>query len=549
MKKSLLIRWVLPLAAGVMLSLPWLEFPGWLLFVAFLPLLLLDDLFSEHPEHYGSFAFWGSSFLAFVVWNGLTTWWIFHATPAGAFMAVFLNAFFMSLVFWLAHLVRRTARGTAGDVAFAAFWIAFELVHYHWDIEWPWLTLGNGFAGTPRLVQWYEYTGVMGGSLWIWMVNLLLFRLLKQLVRVGGRRKLVPAGMALFLVVVVPAAASLIRYHTYREAPDPRGVLVIQPNIDPYGEAHDDAAVGEKVLTFTRLAEESLFPGVDYIVGPETVFEQNWNEAGLNGYPAFSRLRRVIPPEEKAVLVFGASTYRVYGPGEEPSATARHSSDGLVYDVYNTALMTDTSGRCQVYHKSILVSGVEKMPYRKYLKFLDRLIINLGGTSGSLGVQAEPANFITPGGDRVAPVICYESVFGGYLAEFVREGAGVILVITNDGWWKNTPGYRQHLSFARLRAVENRRPVVRAANTGISALINQRGDLVAQTPWWVETTLAGTINYNQELTYYTRHGDVIPAIAALVSVLLLLQWIVFRITGGTKNPHQPRLRKTPMNRI
>jgi len=521
-----------------MLGLPWLGFPGWLLFGAFLPLLLLDDFFAGQRERFRSVSFWGHAFLAFLVWNGITTWWIVHATPAGAFMAVFLNSFFMSLVFWLAHLVRRSSPA-AGSLAFAVFWITFELVHYHWDIEWPWLTLGNGFANNVRLVQWYEYTGVMGGSLWVWIVSLLLFGLLKRATTAENPKRLLPLAALLSGVVFLPILLSLGRYHTYREAPDPREVLVVQPNINPYGEEHGTAATLAKVSIFTRLAEKGMTPGVDYIVGPETVFEENWNEEGLAGYPAFDRLRSLVPPGSSAGLVFGASTYRLYRPGEAPPSTARRSADGLVYDVYNTALMTDGTGKTQVYHKSVLVSGVEKMPYRKYLKFLENLIIDLGGTSGSLGIQARPSNFETPRGDLAAPVICYESAFGGYLAGFIRQGAGIIIVITNDGWWRNTPGYRQHLSFARLRAIENRRPVIRAANTGISALINQRGDIVAQSPWWSETTLAGILHYNRKLTLYTRYGDYIPRVTALLSALLLLQWLTFRITRRKKNPHRP----------
>ncbi len=178
-------------------------------------------------------------------------------------------------------------------------------------------------------------------------------------------------------------------------------------------------------------------------------------------------------------MVFGVSSYKIYPDKEHATITARERN-GMLYDMFNTALFLGRTGEPQVYHKSILVVGVEKMPFIKYLGFLGDLVINIGGTSSSLGSQEEPTNFVTNSGLQVAPVICYESVFGGYVAKYVQKGAGLIFIITNDGWWKNTPGYKQHFSFARLRAIETRRSIARAANTGISCFINQRGDVFNQ---------------------------------------------------------------------
>jgi len=101
----------------------------------------------------------------------------------------------------------------------------------------------------------------------------------------------------------------------------------------------------------------------------------------------------------------------------------------------------------------------------------------------------------------------------------------MIFIITNDGWWKNTPGYHQHLSFARLRAIETRRSIARSANTGISCFINQRGDVLQATNWWVATSIKGTINANDEITFYVKAGDYIARISLFVAALILLQLI------------------------
>ena len=126
----------------------------------------------------------------------------------------------------------------------------------------------------------------------------------------------------------------------------------------------------------------------------------------------------------------------------------------------------------------------------------------------------------------MAPVICYESIFGEYVTGYVQKGAELIFIITNDGWWKNTPGYKQHMSFARLRAIETRRSIARSANTGISCFINQRGDVSQPTGWWVDAAIKGTINANDEITFYVKYGDYIARISLFVSALLLLNLVV-----------------------
>ena len=533
------VRLLLSGISGVLLSLPWLGFPGWILFVAFLPLWALDDFFVSRQEQYKGVSFWGHAFFSFLVWNGLTTWWILHATPAGAFVAIFLNAFLMSLVFWLGHAIRRQAGNSAGYLAFVVFWISFEYAHYHWEIEWPWLTLGNGFADNISLIQWYSATGVFGGSLWVLTVGILLFLFLKAMVTDMAPRTRIVRATGTLVVWLVPVFVSLFIYHGYEEKGKSARALIVQPNIDPYTETHDQAAVNEKLMKFIQIAEAHMTPDVEYIVGPETVFEENWDEAFLMGNPAFHQLSLLTRMGSHCSLVIGASTYRIYKEGDQVSPTARRSANGLVYDVYNSAIFTDSRGGYQVYHKSILVPGVEKMPFRKYLKFLDSFIIDLGGTTGSLGVQDEPANFTAVDGSMIAPAICYESAFGGYMARFVKKGAQVIFVITNDGWWKDTPGYRQHFSFSRLRAVETRRCIVRAANTGISGFINQRGDILQKSEWWTEDALPASVRFNDELTFYVKHGDSIARISLFMTILLLLNGVVTRLRTGKKNRTSP----------
>ncbi|MFA5533156.1 MAG: apolipoprotein N-acyltransferase [Mariniphaga sp.] len=520
---SRIFRIFLSVLSGILLSLAWLGLPGWTLFIAFIPLLLLDAYFVERKHEYSEVTFWWHTLLAFLIWNTLTTWWISWATLPGAILAIIANSLLMSLVWWLGHIARRRFKSTLGYVALVVFWISFEYFHFHWDIEWPWLNLGNGFANDIKMVQWYEYTGVLGGTLWVWIMNILLFRIFQGF-STGKRlnKELIPV-VTVCLLLIVPVSLSLLLYHSYTEKKNPLHVVIVQPNIDPYQEEYDIQSENRKLQRFIQLAEQEISEKTDLVLGPETIFERypDWNTERLEYNFQFQQIQEWMRQHPRMEVIFGSSTSRVYPDPGQATATSR-ISNGLHYDVFNSAVFIDHKGNGYVYHKSILVPGVEKMPFRNYMGFLNDVVIDLGGTTGSLGRQDEPANFSLKNQFEVAPVICYESVFGGYLAEFVRKGAQLIVVITNDGWWRDTPGYRQHLSFSRLRAVETRRSIARSANTGISCFVNQRGDIIHASNWWEESALAGTVQLNDEITFYVKYGDYIGRISRLMAVLLLL---------------------------
>jgi apolipoprotein N-acyltransferase len=516
-------RFLLSISSGILLSLAWLGFPGWILFAAFFPLLMLENFFVENQKKFRGVSFWGHTLLSFIIWNGITTWWIAYATFVGAVLAIVANSFIMSLVWWLGHTARRRFNPNLGYLALAVFWITYEYFHFHWDIEWPWLTLGNGFADNVKMIQWYEYTGTLGGTLWVLVLNFILFNLYLNFKKGASLKNLLfPVG-AFSLIILIPLVWSFSVYYSYTEQENPLNIVIVQPNIDPYNEEYDVHAENAKLKKFIQLAESKISPNTDLVIGPETVFERypDWNTDRLESNVQFRQLTDWIWNHPRTELIFGSSTCKIY-PGPESATVTSRVSNNIYYDVFNSAVFIDRNGTGQVYHKSILVSGVEKMPFRKYLGFMNDLVFDLGGTTGSLGRQEEPSNFILKNGVEVAPVICYESVFGEYLTRFVRKGAGLIVVITNDGWWRNTPGYKQHLSFSRLRAIETRRSLARSANTGISCFINQKGDIIKLTGWWEEDAIEGSLNLNDSLTFYTRYGDYIARISMFTAILLLL---------------------------
>jgi apolipoprotein N-acyltransferase len=177
-----------------------------------------------------------------------------------------------------------------------------------------------------------------------------------------------------------------------------------------------------------------------------------------------------------------------------------------------------------------LVLGVEKLPFTTIFPQLEEMAINLDGASGSLGIEKEArtlyANEVT-----FAPSVCYESIYGDFISKQVKKGAELIFIITNDGWWGDTPGYKQHASFARLRAIENRRSIARSANTGISCMINQRGDVLQETGWWVPAVLTADLNKNSEQTFYAQHGDWLGKLCLYLMIGFLAFLLTKRVQG------------------
>ncbi|HLC82230.1 MAG TPA: apolipoprotein N-acyltransferase, partial [Bacteroidia bacterium] len=244
-------------------------------------------------------------------------------------------------------------------------------------------------------------------------------------------------------------------------------------------------------------------------------------------------IKKFLSNFPKLKIIIGASTAKAYKPGEKLSETDRKfRNEDAYYDAYNTAFQFDNTGKVQKYHKSKLVPGVEQMPLQFIFKYLEQFAMEMGGTSGSLGVQSTRTVFSSADNKfKFAPVICYESVYGEYVSDYVKNGANVIAVITNDGWWGNTPGHIQHLKLSRLRAIENRRNVVRSANTGISCFINSYGEIFQETKYWVPAVISGKIELNNELTFYTKFGDYIGRIAMYIAfILIIYSWLIrFRI--------------------
>lgn len=517
---------LLSVISGLLLSLPWITISfSWILFVAFVPLLIVEDQIVRQKQSKRSIVLFFYALVAFLVWNVLSTWWIAYISFPGMEIITGTNAFLMACVWWLMHLVRRRLSAQTGYFSLVVFWLTFEYFHFHWSIQWPWMMLGNGLANSVKLIQWYEYTGVLGGSLWILLANILIFSVYKSFLERQFSKSL-QLFASFSLLIAVPVSWSLYRYYTYSEDGKTVEIVVLQPNINPYTDKFSGMSAEEQTHRLISLAETIVTDSTDYVLAPETALATMVEDETLRQNNAVAPIVSLVAKYQNLRFVSGAITQRKLRSGEPISYTSRQSEDGHFYDIFNSALLFDHSENVQIGHKSILVSGVEKMPFQKYFSFLGRYVVSVGGTSGSLSSANQPTVFEGSNQDKIGSVICFESVFGEYVGSAVKNGANMIFIMTNDGWWKDSPGIRQHFGFSRLRAIETRRSIVRSANTGISGFINERGDVIRKTSVNFCCAINEKIRLNDSITFYVMYGDYLGWVSLLLSCLILIYLLI-----------------------
>jgi len=493
MKKNILLS----LFSGLVLWIAWppTHYTTFLLFVGLAPMLVaIENIINSDLKKKGKKVF-ATAFIGFFVWNTLCIFWVYNALKMiGEVVAVpvslipySLGPLLMATACWLYYRLRlKINRG----------WSLFGLVCF-----------------------------------WIWILNILVFLIYINL-REGKNKQLRPRLVSAFVILLIaPLSFSLYTYYNYREQTNPSNIVVVQPNIDPYAKENSiPAQVQLGVLM--HLSDSIGQKNTEFFIWPETAIPDEMNEDNIRTNPYFLQAQHFLSKYKNGNLLTGAETYKFYNTQQTPTAT--YDPQGKIYfDSFNAALNIENSAEVQFYHKSKLVPGAEAMPFGSALSFMKPIFAHLGGVTGGYGRQKDPGVFYSQSGIGVTPAVCYETIWGEWIARSVKQGSQFIAIITNDGWWENTPGKDQHLDYAKLRAIETRRWVCRSANTGISAFINQRGDVVQQTKWWTRTAIKQDINLNSDLTFYVLHGDYIARAGSLLALLGIL-FIVIRQFFGNK---------------
>ncbi len=518
---------LLAVLTGGLLSAAW---PTWgiapLAFIGFVPLLLLEDRIALGEK---GGLFW-LSFLAFLVWNVVATWWIWNATPA-ATLAWILNALFMATVFYLFHLTKKkVCNNTWGNFFLVPYWMAFELLTYHWSLKFPWLNLGNVFSTCHSWVQWYEYTGVAGGTLWVLVVNVLITNII-LLFKARLTKPLLINVAAELVVVLLPILVGKGIYKHYEDQGEDVEVVVVQQNCDPWNEQFDAKFYEEVIQNNINLSLPLVTPNTRFIVSSESAIQEGIWLHETDKVKALNTLHSYLKRIPQAAFVIGGTTYEWVPKGMEDDFPARQiGNTDRYYYCHNSALLLDTMN-VQHRNKSQLTPAVEAIP--EWMGFLKNFSLTMGIARGTLKTDPE-AKVMAFGEHKVGAAICYESAFGEYVGSFCKKGADLIFVITNDGWWDHTPGYRQHFDFSKLRAIETRRCIARSANTGRSGFFNQRGDVLQQTRYWQPDAIRETLKANTKVTFYARHGDYLSRIAVYLTFVLLITLVACTLIGVGK---------------
>lgn len=507
------------LLSALLLSLGWWGMGGGFMLGALVPLLVLSERYSDSRGDWWRMCGWTA--MTFLLWNFATIWWVWNAAPIGVFTASIVGTFYNLCGIMAYHYTSKRAPRALAYTLLVSIWLATEWAYNSAEVmTFPWLLLGHGFSNDVMAVQWYEYTGIFGGSLWVLCSNIAIFEALRT--RLRSRIVLAVA------IIIVPVIVSLSLYWSYDPTERSVQISVVQPNVPCYDEEREAAGMEDPTATIYSLMGE-VPTGTQFVLLPESSLAYipaigSIDEACTKRYA--TRLRALHGGKKRDMkLISGASTVRYYGD-VEATETARYAYFGY-YDLYNSALLIDADGEVeQIYHKQKLVIGVEAIPFRRLLK---NFKVDLGGVSGQLGWGER--HLVFEGGDaKIGPAICYEGLYGDHFAGFVRAGAEAMAVVSNDGWWGDTPGHKRLFDFCRLRAIETRRAIARSANTGISGFISPRGENIGEPLEWDERgVLTCDVELRDDITFYTKYGDWVARIAIYIAALALMYFVAYRV--------------------
>ena len=339
MKSARLRIWILILLFTLLASVPFLvphaAFVG---LVAFVPLFALADLLEKEGVRHSNWL----TYIPFLLFNIATTFWIWWISPAGAVAAIALNALQMFFIFWLFRKFRKRFSGALPYIFFIAAWIAWERVYQNVEISWPWLILGESFATSPRLVQWYEYTGFLGGSLWILLTSTAVYHLIRSARGEYTRRIRAALAFSVALLLIVPPVLSSVIYNRVEERGEAVEVVAIQPNIDAYYEKHGGLDQNVQDSIMVALAEPLMSDDTRYVITPET-FTFSFDLDHPKDNVTYLHVQEFLKRHPNADFLLGSVTYRLFKSRAMGSPAARPLGN-MWFDSYNTAMMIDTTG-------------------------------------------------------------------------------------------------------------------------------------------------------------------------------------------------------------
>ena len=494
--------WGLALLSGALLAL---SFPrpalGPLAWVAFVPLLLAIGKRTPGQSFKLGVAAGGIAYGGILYWVNIVMTHYGKLPWLASFALYLLLAGYLALYLGgVAFLTRRAeAAGISPLLAFPVCWVGLEYLRSFVLTGFPWASLGYTQFRFPALIQVADLVGVYGLSFLVAFANVVAYRILGSLVRRERRRFPLPAVVVLLLLLAATLGYGIHRLRA-PETGDPLRVVLVQGNI-PQDVKWDPTFQEATVKTYEDLSRRACVTGADLVVWPESALPFYFQREE----PYAGRVRG-LARELKSCLVVGSPAY------EQEGAKVRYLNSAFLLNAAGTLV-----GRSDKLH---LVPFGEYVPLGRFLPFVNKLVTGIGDFSP--GAAATP---LDTGKAKIGVLVCFEAIFPEISRAYVRAGCQVLVNITNDAWFGRSSAPWQHLSMAAFRAVENRVPLVRAANTGISSFIDSHGRIRETTGLFQEAFLAGEVRIGGGETFYCRHGDLLAgaclALTALLGVLSL----------------------------
>ncbi len=524
---------LLALLSGLLFGLAFPPFPiPYLIFVALIPYFYLISK-RESLAEINSI-----TYLTTFVFTLITLYWVGSWTKeADPFLMIsgillmFVNPAVYLIPSTLFYFSRKLFSKRTAVYLFPLFWVSFEYAYSLTDLRFPWLTLANSLPKFNLFIQAADVIGAYGISLLVLYINLFLYLTIQDFYENKKLHK--KYTMAVLLLFIIPLLYGVIRIKLFKMPEENIKVGLVQPNLNPW-DKWEAGNLDEQLDLYLELSRTAVKKNAKIIIWPESALPV-YLLVG-NYFTQVNRIQQFADSNDVFIMTGMPDANFFFDKDEAPPDAKVSKNIGMYYVSYNSILLfSPQSFQVQKYGKMKLVPFGEKVPFVESLPFLGDLIKwQVGISSWNVGREQVVFDFVEGVQLKVGGVICIESIYPDFVAGFVQKGANIIAVVTNDSWYGYSSGPFQHKEIAALRAIENRRFVVRAANGGISAIIDPLGRTVQQTKLFERDVLIGDAGINNSLTIYSRFPLVIPLTCSLVSIVVIL-FFIYKKTIDKKN--------------
>lgn len=523
----------LAILSGIMIGISFPPIPlPILIFFSFVPFFFLLEIKNTLGEINRI------SYLTFFVFNLITLYWVGSWTKeADPFLMIsgvlllFLNPAFYLIPTSIYFLSTKIISKEKSLLLFPIFWVFFEYIYSVTDLRFPWLTLGNSLPYFNQFIQIADVIGAYGLSLLILYINIFIYLSIKELrttKKINYKYALIAT-----LLFIMPIIYGSVKIANQKPFVNKVTVGLIQPNLNPW-DKWSGGNLDQQIDLYLDLSDKAYKQGARLII---------WPESALSVYLLSGNYSEQVQKIQKFVymnnifLMTGMPDVNFYFDlNNAPNDAKKLKSGDAAYTSYNSILLfSPITLEVQKYQKNLLVPFGEHVPFVEHFPFLGNLIRwQVGISSWNAGKEQ---NVFDLSAIKVGGIICIESIYPDYVAKFVQKGADFIAVVTNDSWYGYSSGPFQHKEISVLRAIENRRSVVRAANGGISCVIDPFGRTLKKTNLFEKTILVASVPIYSEKTFYTKYPLLIPYFVVLVTLIVLISVLIFSLKIKIRKKH------------